>query len=90
MGIGRAERLVTSRHRLTLQLEVQDASPPMAVVVALRRFCYLSGSSLMRIEPNEQLLSGNSFRWLYNEALREQLEDVSPSEVKATFKSRRD
>ena len=46
--------------------------------LALRRFRYMSGSSLMHIEPNlEQLLSGNSYRWLYNEDVREHA--VSPS-----------
>ena len=50
----------------------------MLSFVALRRFRYMSGSTLMRIELNlEQLLSGHSYRWLYNEDVREHA--VSPS-----------
>jgi hypothetical protein len=48
------------------------------VSLTLRRFRFMSSSSLMHIEPNlEQLLSGNSYRWLYNEDVREHA--VSPS-----------
>ena len=46
--------------------------------LSLRRFRRTSGSRLIHIKPNlEQLLSGNSYRWLYNEDVREHA--VSPS-----------
>lgn len=40
---------------------------------------YMSGSSLKHIEPNlfEQLFSGKSYRWLYNEDVREHIVSFS-------------